>query len=906
MNPSRLHYWIDRAESETSQQLVIRLVLAEKNAPASAFSRSALLRLAPTDKDILDTLLKEELEYRRKTTGRVPLPDLCFLQSVHISQAAATPLLKRLSQTHRLYFEDQQLIGDFFTKVELYYLISAQPSEKILVEVRLKWGAHDIPLSDCSFLGNGRPHWFIRGLSLKAIATDIGWKALKKAYETPAFVLEGVEKARFLEDQDPEDPDSPRLVFKEGGDSSSLKSTCEMLPVLVLKDRVGAFADLWMDYGNGHRIAMHDTAKPFPRLFDAERGWEKDLLESDFIKKPMGSSHYYCPVDKVAKSLTFLLELGWEIQDWKGRRVQRQQTAEMNVDERQRVLVVKGRVRYGEHDAAVADVVGAFNRRERFVQLGDGSVGLLPERFADPALQELVEEGEVVGDSVQVKKSCFGSISNLLSVSKAATSALQGWTERLRDFKSIVEVEPGTGFVGSLRPYQQQGLNWLNFLADYGFHGILADDMGLGKTVQVIALLSRLPQDHPHLIVMPTSLLFNWKNEIEKFLPGVTSFIHHGENRINDLAALQTQTVILTTYTTLRLDLLLFQRLKLHALILDEAQVIKNAHTQAAQAVCSLDAALRLSLTGTPIENNLSELWSHFHFLIPDLLGDEQAFAGELQAAAVDGRHLQRLKKRIAPFILRRLKEEVAKDLPERIDQVVWVEMGDAQRRLYDRFLAGVRTGLLKKVEVDGVEKHRMEILEAILRLRQICCHPLLVTAALEQPDESCNGAKWDLLFQDLETAFAEGAKVLVYSQFTSMLKLLAKEARERGWPTLYLDGATVDREKVVNQFQEDPQPTLFFISLKAGGVGLNLTAADTVFLYDPWWNQAVEEQAINRAHRIGRQKAVVAKRLVVRESVEEKMMKLKASKCALIDELFSQEHVPVGLTLEDLTFLLT
>jgi SNF2 family DNA or RNA helicase len=325
--------------------------------------------------------------------------------------------------------------------------------------------------------------------------------------------------------------------------------------------------------------------------------------------------------------------------------------------------------------------------------------------------------------------------------------------------------------------------------------------------------------------------------------------------------------------------------------------VIKNARTQTFQAVCQLSSQFRLSLTGTPLENHLNELWSHFHFLMPELLGDMQDFESELTAASSDYRYLHRIKKKIRPFILRRKKEEVAKDLPERVEQTVWIEMSPPQRQLYNDFLGGVRSGLLKKIELEGASKHRMEILEAILRLRQICCHPLLVLK--EEPDPSALvSSKLEMLLQDMETLIEEGKKILIYSQFTSMLKLIAKEIN---------NGSTTDREKIVEKFQSDPQIPLFLISLKAGGIGLNLTQADYVIIYDPWWNEAAENQAIDRAHRIGRKDTVFAKRYVTLETIEEKIMSLKSHKRTLIGEVMedSWDMDNFSITSQDLMNLL-
>jgi SNF2 family DNA or RNA helicase len=360
----------------------------------------------------------------------------------------------------------------------------------------------------------------------------------------------------------------------------------------------------------------------------------------------------------------------------------------------------------------------------------------------------------------------------------------------------------------------------------------------------------------------------------------------------------------LTSYATLRIDFELFESHTYQCIILDEAQTIKNPNTKTAKAIYKLKGGFRLSLTGTPIENHIIEIWAHFHFLIPDLFGLEKKFTAEIEAGSADFRYMQRIRKKMRPFVLRRKKEEVAKDLPERIEQVVWIEMPAEQRKVYENFLAGFRSNLLKKVELDGLGKHRIEVLEAILRLRQICCHPLLALGQSEDM-QSIPSAKLEALMQDIETAVEEGRKVLVYSQFTTMLQLILNEVNQRKWSFVYLDGQTKDREKVVTQFQEDPSTFIFLISLKAGGIGLNLTAADYVFLYDPWWNEAVENQAIDRAHRIGRKETVIAKRYVMVETIEEKMMTLKASKRALLTDLMSDSLGEAKLSVDDLRYLL-
>lgn len=900
---STLTYHIDKELSIQTNKLVIVLTEAKKESfvykflpPLDHPSEKKLRQLAPTtDTLILNWLIAEEVTYQKQLTGRIPTS----FQAIHIPYSHSFEALKQLAGTGRLFFNQKQLVVDLYSKVDLFYVVASEVNGKISVKGRLKSNTEEFDLTACDFICAGPPHWFIKGITLQTIQTDIAWSQLKQAFYQPTTL----SVADLTEE-------GASLVFL-GNAKELLNQSSEPTPIFILKDRSGAFGDLWMDYGNNQRIAFHDPANSIGKIKrqrTVETAWEKDLLETDFIRKEVGTSHYFCPLDKVSKSLSFLLEIGWQIIDWQSKRVIKQSTSSLSLQDSQGAILIKGKVIYDTFSADISEVIGAFNRRERFVQLGVGTVGLLPQNV-DATFKQLAEEGEIVSDSIRLKRNHFGILADLIGSSPNTVTVdptLMQLRKQLDSFKGIKNVSPSADFKGELRPYQQEGVNWLAFLYEFGFHGILADDMGLGKTVQVLAFLSQLPADGPILIVLPTSLLFNWQREITHFLPECAVYLHHGPLRYQDSTLLPKSGIILTSYTTLRLDLPLLSRLHFHCLILDEAQVIKNFQTQVAQSACALQARFRLTLTGTPIENHLNELWSHFRFLMPDLLGTEEEFANSLQAANSDARYLQRIKQKIRPFMLRRRKEEVAKDLPECIEQVVWVEMGSGQRRIYDDFLAGVQGNLFKKVTVDGISKHRMEIFEAILRLRQICCHPLLVASQVEETTVH-QSAKLEALLQDIETAIEEGSKILVYSQFTSMLALIAKAVKQRAWQYVYLDGSTTDRAGVVTEFQENKEIPLFLVSLKAGGSGLNLTAADYVFLYDPWWNEAVEQQAISRAHRIGRKETVIAKRYVAIETIEEKIMKLKAAKRSLIADVLDGDQNSIGsLSADDFRFLIS
>lgn len=909
MTMDTLSYNIDKDLSLESNCLAVRI----QSSFNGSLSSNKFLQIE-SNKETANFLMQQEIAFQTKIVGKKN-SEVTSFNTIHISYPKTKQALQLLAGTGKLHFNQRKIVCDLYSKDEFYYIASNTSSNKTQVNAWIKSNQKDFPLSECDFICAGPPHWYIKGIVLKFIGTDILWKDLKQAFYSPETVSKSAIQEAY--DEDPEN--SPKIIF-EGNAQHALKIESAPTPVLVLKDRQGSFADLWLSYDAGHengqvKTPFHSTSLSITnsrgvavckRQPEEEKNWEKDLLETNFIKKLVGTSHYYCPLENVSKSLTFLLEVGWEVMDSLGNRVVRQDDMALQFASNGQGILIKGKVKYQDFTANVQDVVGAFNRKDRFVQLGSGVVGLLPNSLESVGLKGIAEEGEIVSDGIRVNRNRFGSLVDIVdSPNITLDKTLQDLKAKLQSLQHVEESLPTNEFKGQLRHYQQECLNWLSFLYDNGFHGLLADDMGLGKTVEVLSFLSRIRNSDPILIVMPTSLIFNWQREIERFLPSYEVLIHHGPMRSKEEDILKKAHIILTSYTTLRLDLSLFTSIRFNCIILDEAQNIKNAQTQIAQSVCRLNGNFRLSLTGTPIENHLSELWSHFRFLIPDLLNDEKMFLAEVQSSSLDPRHLTKIRKKIRPFLLRRTKEQVAKDLPEKIEQVVWVEMSPGQRQIYDDFLAGVKGNLFKKVELDGVSKHRMEILEAILRLRQICCHPLLVLANSEEAS-GAESSKLEALLQDIETAIEEGRKVLVYSQFTTMLKLIAREVSARSWNFAYLDGSTTNREKVVSQFQTDPATPLFLISLKAGGVGLNLTSADYVFLYDPWWNDAVENQAIDRAHRIGRKETVIAKRYVTIESIEEKIMRLKSVKRSIITDIMDDNLSHLNLTLEDFQFLLS
>ncbi len=462
-----------------------------------------------------------------------------------------------------------------------------------------------------------------------------------------------------------------------------------------------------------------------------------------------------------------------------------------------------------------------------------------------------------------------------------------------------------------LRPYQKEGVAWLRFLREHGFGGILADEMGLGKTLQVLAHLlvlkrngeqDRKTQPAPSLVVCPSSLVFNWAAEAARFTPQLRTLAIHGSDRRDLFSAMGSHDLLITSYALLRRDAENYRGMIFDSLILDEAQHIKNRQTQNAQAVKSIRARHRLVLTGTPLENSVLDLWSIFDFLMPGYLGVAKDFRERYEvpiAREKDGAVQERLARRVQPFMLRRLKREVAKDLPEKIEQVGYCDMSEAQAALYQQILEASRAEIVNAVGADGLARSRMVVLTALLRLRQICCDPRLLklekvneeTPATPAEKELLRSGKLELFDELLEEILDGGHRVLVFSQFTTMLGLLRQQLDQQGIGYCYLDGSTKDRAAVVQRFQTDGSVPVFLISLKAGGVGLNLTGADTVIHFDPWWNPAVEAQAADRAHRIGQKKVVTSYKLITRGTVEEKILNLQQRKKSVIDAMLGDEQ---------------
>jgi superfamily II DNA or RNA helicase len=495
-------------------------------------------------------------------------------------------------------------------------------------------------------------------------------------------------------------------------------------------------------------------------------------------------------------------------------------------------------------------------------------------------------------------------------VLQSKNTALLESVAELRNFSAIEPLQPPPRFTATLRPYQQEGLGWLQFLRRCHLGGILADDMGLGKTVQTLAHIALEKEQgrltRPSLIVAPVSVIGNWQREIQQFAPHLKQLTLHGSRRKELFGSIRNVDVVITAYPLLQLDSEVLTAHEFYLVVMDEAQVIKNPRAKVSQAARALRADHRLCLTGTPMENHLGELWSLVDFLQPGLLGDERDFQRQYRTAIEKNNDRDRalaLSRRIAPFVLRRTKDAVAPELPEKTQIIETIALDEKQRDFYDGVRLASHRRVRETIEEKGLARSQITVLDALLKLRQACCDPRLVASAEEQ-DEAVPSAKMDWLSNALPEMIEEGRRILLFSQFTSMLSLIEAQVRQLGIPYLLLTGETRDRMPLIEKFQSGAIP-LFLISLKAGGTGLNLTAADTVIHYDPWWNPAAEAQATDRAHRIGQHKPVFVYKLIAQGTVEERIVRLQEHKHALAAQLYTEKNAaPMQLNAADLEML--
>lgn len=645
------------------------------------------------------------------------------------------------------------------------------------------------------------------------------------------------------------------------------------------------------------------------RSFEADC-WQQ-LRDLGFRKRLNGSrtnADVEIPRRDIATAVRSLVEEGWGVFA-DGSQVRQPGNMKFRVQSDIDWFDVHAEVDFEGRSVAFPELLQALERGDSIVRLDDGSLGILPEEWLEQ-IGMISGLGTLDDESLRFSNSQAALLDALLSAQDDVDvdERFQELRTRFRSISGVETVDVPKNFNGELRDYQRDGLSWMCFLRDFGLGGCLADDMGLGKTVQFIAMLlehrKKNKKGKPSLVVVPRSLMFNWHSECEKFAPELKVLDYTGLERAALRAEFENNDVILTTYGTVRRDIAALKECEFEYVVLDEAQTIKNPSSQIARASRLLHARHRLALSGTPIENNAGDLWSIFEFLNPGMLGRSTAFRSHV--ADPDSKDTREVVARgLRPFILRRTKKEVAAELPDRLEETIFCDMDAEQRRLYDELRLHYRDSLLGLVQDKGLARSKMHVLEALLRLRQAACHPAL----LDRGEQSDPYAKLEFLIPHLRELVAENHKSLVFSQFTSMLSIVRQHLDDAGIDYEYLDGQTRDRKSHVERFQEDDSCRVFLISLKAGGLGLNLTAAEYVFLLDPWWNPAVEAQAIDRAHRVGQTKTVFAYRMICRDTVEEKILELQKQKRELADAILagdSKGSILSDMSMDDLELLLS
>ena len=539
------------------------------------------------------------------------------------------------------------------------------------------------------------------------------------------------------------------------------------------------------------------------------------------------------------------------------------------------------------------EIMKALKKKKKYIRLNNGThVKINNEIMEKLGFISSFSDKNRDDETLQFHKT-QALLLNEIILGSTQDSIDPGFKKHLKKLKSFDKIKPvplAAGFKGKLRPYQQAGLNWLNFLNEFGFGGCLADDMGLGKTIQALAMLQNEKNENngSNLIVAPTSVISNWEREAQKFTPNLSVYLHYGADREKDINYFNKNDLIITSYTLLWRDYELFKEYSFNYIILDESQKIKNPNSLSAKAVKTLKAKHRLVMTGTPIENNLNELWSQFQFINPGMLGRNKSFqshyAKKIEKEG-DAKKAAELRRVIFPFVLRRTKEEVLKELPSKVENTIFCNMNDYHEKEYNTWRDYYRSEILAHIEKKGMAKSKIKILEGLTKLRQVSIHPKMVN-----PKYNKESGKTEALWGLIDEVMSEGHKVLVFSQFVKALTLVCEHLDNMGISYCYLDGRTKKRQEVVDRFQTDENIKIFLISLKAGGLGLNLTAADYVIHIDPWWNPAVESQANDRAHRMGQKKKVFVYKLITTGTVEEKILRLQEKKKELANELISSD----------------
>ncbi|MEO6521723.1 MAG: SNF2-related protein [Mucilaginibacter sp.] len=689
------------------------------------------------------------------------------------------------------------------------------------------------------------------------------------------------------------------------------------------------YADYVFPYGDGRQVSVRIEKNGDEYTFHRVKrsiGWEQSRLKEleDRGLKIVSSLFQNLEVnggdDDIDQSFSVfewlnqyhdeLLEMGFELEQPEGKKryLFGSSKIDLEVKEGNDWFDIHAVVHFGPYQIPFMELRNhILNRKKEFI-LPSGEIAVIPEKWFSQYgnLLAFAENDK----SLKLKKHHIGLINDLDDGAMAGI-AINRKLQKLMDFEQMDEVDMPVNFTGTLRHYQQAGYNWFHFLKDYNFGGCLADDMGLGKTIQTLALLQKNKEEAEaagskatSLIIMPTSLIYNWLNEATKFAPQLRLMVHTGALRNKMPEAFGNYDVVITTYGITRIDIDVLKSFFFDYVILDESQNIKNPSSKSFRSVKLLKSRFKLILSGTPVENSVNDLWTQMSFINPGLLGSQQFFMNEFVTPIEkkkDEEKARKLQALIKPFVLRRTKEQVATELPPKTENLFYCQMSEEQAEVYENVKSEYRNELLKSLEDGTFAKSQMQVLQGLIKLRQIANHPSMI-------DENYEGdsGKFENVTHTLTNVLEAGHKVLIFSQFVKQLNIYRRYMERENIPYLYLDGSTQNRGEIVKKFQEDENTRVFLISIKAGGVGLNLTEADYVFILDPWWNPAVEQQAIDRTHRIGQTKNVFIYKFITKDSVEEKILALQQRKLKLSNALITTEESFIkSLSAEDIKEIL-
>lgn len=670
-----------------------------------------------------------------------------------------------------------------------------------------------------------------------------------------------------------------KLNFNLPGKKKTIRNG-PVTPLLDI-DTSFRFARLAFLYEGAGRFAMGDRQEmifipqknvELYRNFREEAKFRDALENAGVIHRPTSRGEWFLPAGKREEILNRLKRNGFRITH-SGHPLEPDIRITWNIGMRDQVLSVGGAVQYGEARTDMENILDAYLSDQPWFGLPNGCRGMIPHDLVQ-TFQKLEQRGDFRDDDIEFSAWDFSLIAELFQ-GKKGVSVDHAFGEYLSFLEEIAHgtcnIEIPASLNAGLRPYQETGFSWLAGLQKFGFGGILADDMGLGKTIQVLTLLLHLKKTgtrpHSTLLILPKTLAWNWETEIKKFAPSLETKLHLGQKRDRSPGALRGKDLVITSYGIARQDVDLLSRISWDLVVLDEAQAVKNPDAKISRAVKTLKTSNRLALTGTPIENRPLDLWNIFDFLMPGFLGDRDAFQTAYERS--DENSLHTLGALTAPFILRRMKQQVCRDLPQKTEITRFCEFSETQKRIYDKTL---ETG--KQQLSDSAQS--MQVLTLLLRLRQAACHPALIPGPAPYTGSS---GKFEAILETARDILAGGYKILIFSQFVALLELVKEMFEAHGIEQHTLYGATRQRKAVVDRFKDSPNPCVFLISLKTGGVGLNLTEAGYVFLLDPWWNPAVEHQAVDRSHRIGQENPVTVYRFITKNSVEEQVDQRKEKK---------------------------